>query len=179
MEAVRDYLECINFHWIIVVCTGLYMHLREICLIGLCFEVVKDPPFDPSYASLIFVFSTLCLVAEYRLWPRSLKEPPIQLLIIYEMLVSALITDLATRIIWIPLMHITWCLTQESNKALMWVNTQLELGKYSQLATVASYMATKMAATHTAFCISVLTFLWMLDATETIDSLLIDLWAKY
>lgn len=55
----------------------------------------------------------------------------------------------------------------------------MELGKYSHLMTVASYMETQMAATHAAFCISVLSFLWMLDATETLDSMLIDLWAKY
>lgn len=61
----------------------------------------------------------------------------------------------------------------------MWLNSQMELGKYSHVTTAASYMNTEMAATHTAFCISVLAFLWMLDATETLDSLLIDLWAKY
>ena len=33
-----------------------------------------------------------------------------------QMLISALVTDLVTRIIWIPLMHITLCLTQESGK---------------------------------------------------------------
>ncbi|KAL7286525.1 uncharacterized protein LOC106654767 [Trichogramma pretiosum] len=179
MDAIRDYLECMNFHWLIVVATGLYTHLREICLIGLCSEDYPEPTFDSSYASLIFIFSTLCLLAEYRLWPRSLKEPPIQLLIIYEMLVSALVSDLAKRLIWIPLMRVTWCLTQESSKALTWVNDQADLGKYSYLITVASYMSTEAAAMHTAICISVLTFLWMLDATETLDSLLIDLWAKY
>lgn len=88
MDVLRDWMECVNYHWLVIVGTGLYMHLREVCLIGLCFESVKDPsldpPFDPSFASLIFVFSTLCLLAEYRLWPRSLKEPPIQLMIIYE-----------------------------------------------------------------------------------------------
>lgn len=31
------------------------------------------------------------------------------------MLVAALMTDLAMRIIWIPLMHVTWCITQESS----------------------------------------------------------------
>ncbi|XP_014205007.1 uncharacterized protein LOC106636956 [Copidosoma floridanum] len=179
MDTIKEYMECINFHWIIVVLTGMYVQLRDICLIGLCFEVIRDPPFNPSYATLIFVFSTVCLLAEYRLWPRSLKEPPIQLLIIYEILFTALVTDLVKRIVWVPLMHLTWCLTQESSKALIWMNSQLELGKYSQLMTMASYMRTDIAATHTAFCISVLSFLWMLDATETLDSLLIDLWAKY
>ena len=84
MDCIREYFECVNFHWIIVVFTGLYMHLRQICLVGLCFEVTKETPFDPSYASLIFIFSALCLIAEYRLWPRSLKKPPMQLLVIYE-----------------------------------------------------------------------------------------------
>jgi hypothetical protein len=55
----------------------------------------------------------------------------------------------------------------------------MEFGKYSALTTAAVYMGKEVAAMHTAFCISVLTFLWMLDATETLDSLLIDLWAKY
>lgn len=84
MEAVKDYLDCVNVHWIVVVTTGMYMHLRQICIIGLCLDEEPDPPFDPSYASVIFIFSVLCLLAEYKLWPSSLKEPPIQLLYIYE-----------------------------------------------------------------------------------------------
>lgn len=84
MDAVKEYLSCINPHWIAVVATGMYTHLRQICIIGLCFDDDNSPPFDPSYASVLFTFSVLCLLAEYRLWPRSLKEPPIQLLYIYE-----------------------------------------------------------------------------------------------
>lgn len=85
METVKEYLGYINPHWIAVVVTGMYTHLRQICIIGLCFDEDNNgPPFDPSYASVLFTFSVLCLLAEYRLWPRTLKEPPIQLLYIYE-----------------------------------------------------------------------------------------------
>ena len=83
MDTVKEYLGYINPHWIAVVVTGMYIHLRQICVIGLCFDE-ESTPFDPSYASVLFVFSVLCLLAEYRLWPRTLKEPPIQLLYIYE-----------------------------------------------------------------------------------------------
>lgn len=82
---MKEYLGYINPHWIAVVVTGMYTHLRQICIIGLCFDEDNNgPPFDPSYASVLFTFSVLCLLAEYRLWPRTLKEPPIQLLYIYE-----------------------------------------------------------------------------------------------
>ena len=84
MEVVKDYLDCINVHWIVIVTTGMYMHLRQICIIGLCLGDDWKPPFDASYASVIFIFSVLSLVAEYKLWPSTLKEPPIQLLFIYE-----------------------------------------------------------------------------------------------
>lgn len=87
MDVVKDYIDCINIHWIVIVTTGMYMHLRQICIIGLCLDeenIETSPPFDPSYASLIFMFSLLCLLAEYKLWPSSLKEPPTQLLYIYD-----------------------------------------------------------------------------------------------
>lgn len=84
METVKYYANFIDPHWITVVVTGLYTHLRQICIIGLCFEEENALPFDPSYSSVLFVFSVLCLLAEYRLWPITLKEPPIQLLYIYE-----------------------------------------------------------------------------------------------
>lgn len=84
MDAVKNFFECFNYHWIIIVVTGIYIHLRQICIIGLCFDEELILPFDPSYASVLFIFSVLCLLAEYRLWPRSLKEPPVQLMIVYE-----------------------------------------------------------------------------------------------
>ncbi|XP_043513803.1 uncharacterized protein LOC122530691 isoform X1 [Frieseomelitta varia] len=176
MDTVKEYLGYINPHWIAVVVTGMYTHLRQICVIGLCFDE-ESTPFDPSYASVLFVFSVLCLLAEYRLWPRTLKEPPIQLLYIYEMLVAALTTNLTTRAIWVPLMHVIYCLTQESSKCLLWFNTLLGLGRYSFLTEFAYYMARDCAAMHMAFCLSVLSFVWMLDATESLDAIL-DTWAK-
>lgn len=84
METVKYYANFVNPHWVAVVATGLYTHLREICIIGLCIEQGDPLSFGPSYASVLFVFSVLCLLAEYRLWPVTLKEPPIQLLYIYE-----------------------------------------------------------------------------------------------
>lgn len=97
METVKEYLGYINPHWIAVVVTGMYTHLRQICIIGLCFDEDNNgPPFDPSYASVLFTFSVLCLLAEYRLWPRTLKEPPIQLLYIYE--VNCPLNDSIVRI---------------------------------------------------------------------------------
>lgn len=177
MDTVREYLGYINPHWIAVVATGMYTHLRQICIIGLCFDEDNNPPFDPSYASVLFTFSVLCLLAEYRLWPRTLKEPPIQLLYIYEMLVAALITNLATRAVWVPLLHVIYCLTQESSKCLLWLNTILGMSRYSCLTELAYYMAKDCAATHMAFCMSILSFVWMLDATESLDTIL-DTWAK-
>lgn len=83
MEMVKYYANLVDPHWVAVVATGIYTHLRQICVIGLCFEE-NHLSFDPSYSSILFVFSVLCLLAEYRLWPITLKEPPIQLLYIYE-----------------------------------------------------------------------------------------------
>lgn len=100
METVKYYARIINPHWTTVVLTGLYTHLRQICIIGLCFE--KEDfilPFDPSYASVLFVFSVLCLLAEYRLWPVTLKEPPIQLLYIYEVSPGVLLFKIALELI--------------------------------------------------------------------------------
>ncbi|XP_012286882.1 uncharacterized protein LOC105703227 [Orussus abietinus] len=176
MEAVKEYFECVNFHWLVVVLSGMYFHLRQICIIGLCFDE-ESMPFDPSYASILFIFSVLCLLAEYKLWPRSLKEPPPQLLIIYEMLVAALVTNLATRAVWIPLMHAIYCLTQESSRWLVWLNQGLGSENDSMLNILALYMAMDTAAMHVAFCLSVLSFVWMLDATESLDAIL-DLWSK-
>lgn len=84
MDTVKYYISLVDPHWLAVVATGLYTHLRQICIIGLCFENETKLPFDQSYASVLFVFSVLCLLAEYRLWPVTLKEPPIQVLYIYE-----------------------------------------------------------------------------------------------
>ncbi|KAI4484977.1 hypothetical protein M0802_012896 [Mischocyttarus mexicanus] len=195
MDTVKEYVGYINPHWVAIVSTGMYTYLRHICIIGLCFEEENNPPFDPSYSSIIFVFSALCLIAEYRLWPRSLKEPPIQLLYIYEMLVASLTTNLVTRAIWIPMMHVIFCLTQESsrwvrvkteielfslieiNPKLLWLNTTLGLSRYSLVTTFAYYLAKENAATHMAFCLSLLSFVWMLDATESLDTIL-DIWTK-
>lgn len=91
METVKYYARFVDPHWTTVVATGLYTHLRQICIIGLCFEKEDILPFDPSYASVLFVFSVLCLLAEYRLWPVTLKDPPIQLLYIYEVSPGALL----------------------------------------------------------------------------------------
>jgi len=82
MDKLKHYMSLVDTHWIVVVATGMYTHLREVCIIGLCND--NDVPFHQSYASVLFVFSVLCLLAEYRLWPISLKEPPIQVLYIYE-----------------------------------------------------------------------------------------------
>ncbi|KAL6431686.1 hypothetical protein ACFW04_007313 [Cataglyphis niger] len=177
METVKYYARFIDPHWITVVATGLYTHLRHICIIGLCFEEEETLPFDPSYASVLFVFSVLCLLAEYRLWPITLKEPPIQLLYIYEMLIAALSTNLAIRMVWIPMMEAIFCLTQESSKWLFWLNATIGLDNYSWLTTIADYMATESAATYMAFCMSLLSFVWMLDATESLDTFL-DTWSK-
>ncbi|XP_014473542.1 PREDICTED: uncharacterized protein LOC106743839 [Dinoponera quadriceps] len=176
MEMVKYYANFVDPHWVAVMATGLYTHLRQICVIGLCFEE-NYLPFDPSYSSILFVFSVLCLLAEYKLWPVTLKEPPIQLLYIYEMLVAALSTNLAINIIWIPLMHAIFCLTQESSKWLFWLNTTLGLDNYSLLTLFADYMAKEYAATHMAYCLSLLSFVWMLDATESVEMFL-DTWSK-
>lgn len=85
MDVVKEYVNNVNFHWLAVVMSGLYIHLRQICFIGLCLEeseVVEN--LDTIAASTIFVLSALLLLAEYNIWPRSLKEPPIHLLYIYE-----------------------------------------------------------------------------------------------
>ncbi|KAG7208391.1 hypothetical protein KM043_014623 [Ampulex compressa] len=144
MEIVKEYAGSINPHWIAVVATGMYTHLRQICIIGLCFEEENNSPYDPSYASVLFTFSVLCVLAEYKLWPRTLKEPPVQLLYIYE---------------------------------LFRLNSILGLGRYSYLTSFAYYMARDCAATHMALCTSLLSFVWMLDATESLDAIL-DTWAK-
>ncbi|KAL0123672.1 hypothetical protein PUN28_005883 [Cardiocondyla obscurior] len=179
METVKYYANFIDPHWIAVVATGLYTHLRDICIIGLCFDedINNNLPFDPSYASVLFVFSVLCLVAEYRLWPVTLKEPPIQLLYIYEMLIAALSTNLAIHMVWIPMMHAISCLTKESSKCLMWVNDAMGFDRYTLLYSFANYMTSDYAAIYMAFCMSLLSFVWMLDATESLDMFL-DTWSK-
>ncbi|XP_076660718.1 uncharacterized protein LOC143364097 [Halictus rubicundus] len=177
MELVKEYLGSVNPHWVAVVTAGMYTHLRQICIIGLCLDDDNSPPFDPSYASVLFTFSVLCLLAEYKLWPRTLKEPPIQLLYIYEMLVAVLTTNLATRAVWVPFMHVIYCLTQESSKWLIRLNETLGMSRYSILTEFAYYMEKESAATHMAFCMSVLSFVWMLDATESLDAIL-DIWTK-
>ncbi|XP_024944218.1 uncharacterized protein LOC107271203 isoform X2 [Cephus cinctus] len=121
---------------------------------------------------IAIVLSVLCLLAEYKLWPRSLKEPPVQLVYIYEMLVSALITNLATKAVWIPLLRVIYCLTQESSKWLFWVNSTVGLGRYSFLASWAYYMEKEMAAIHVSYCAALLAFVWMLDATEALEAVL-------
>ncbi|XP_043476844.1 uncharacterized protein LOC122507902 [Leptopilina heterotoma] len=177
MDAVKNFFECFNYHWIIIVATGIYIHLRQICIIGLCFDDDLNLPFDPSYASVLFIFSVLCLLAEYKLWPRSLKEPPVQLMIVYEMMVSSLVTNLSMKAIWVPLVNAIWCMTQESSRWLEWLNDALGLDRYSFLNALAAYMCDEMAAFHTAFCLSLLSFVWMLDATESLDGIL-DIWTK-
>lgn len=84
MDAVKDCVECIDPHWVIMVATGMYTHIRQICIIGLCYENENIAPFTPTCASVIFTFSVLSLLSEYKPWPKLLKEPPIQLLYIYE-----------------------------------------------------------------------------------------------
>ncbi|XP_015112460.1 uncharacterized protein LOC107038092 [Diachasma alloeum] len=177
MDAVKDCIECINPHWIAMVGAGMYAHIRQICIIGLCFENENLAPFQPTYASLIFTFSVLSLLAEFKPWPSSLKEPPVQLLYIYEMLVAALVTNLSTRAVWMPMISSLWCLTQESSKFLYWINSYAGLDSYSPVTQVAYYLTKEDAVTHMSLCMSVLSFVWMLDATESLDAIL-DSWAK-
>ncbi|XP_063984438.1 uncharacterized protein LOC135166264 isoform X2 [Diachasmimorpha longicaudata] len=177
MDAVRDCIECINFHWIAMVGAGMYAHIRQICVIGLCFEHENLVPFQPTHASLIFTFSVLSLLAEFKPWPSSLKEPPVLLLYLYEMLVAAFVTNLSTRIVWMPLISSLWCLTQESSKFLYWANSKAGLDSYSHLTNVAGYLIKEDAVTHMSVCMSILSFVWMLDATESLDVIL-DCWAK-
>lgn len=40
------------------------------------------------------------------------------------MLVAALTTNLATRAIWVPFMHVIYCLTQESSKCVSLLNAK-------------------------------------------------------
>ncbi|XP_054014516.1 uncharacterized protein LOC128895707 isoform X2 [Hylaeus anthracinus] len=174
METVKEFLGCINPHWVAVVAAGMYTHLREIYIIGLCFN---DRSTDPSYASALFTFSVLCLLAEYKLWPRTLKEPPIQLLYIYEMLIAALTTNLAMHAIWEPFVNVIRCLTQESSVLLHKLNGELGLSQYSFLTDFAYYMEKESVVTHMSFCTSILTFVWMLDATESLDAIL-DIWTN-
>ncbi|XP_020277805.1 uncharacterized protein LOC109851787 isoform X2 [Pseudomyrmex gracilis] len=179
METVRYYANFINPHWIAVVATGLYTHIRQICVIGLC-SMQEKPAFEAysPYASLLFVFSVLCLLAEYRLWPITLKEPPIQLLYIYEMLIAALSTNLAIHMVWIPMMDSIYCLTQLSSEWLNQLNDSMGLDSYSWLNTFADYMDTNTAPMYMAYCVSLLSFAWMLDATESLDTFL-DTWSKH
>ncbi|KAH0953504.1 hypothetical protein HN011_010140 [Eciton burchellii] len=171
MDKLKHYMSLVDTHWIVVVATGMYTHLREVCIIGLCND--NDVPFHQSYASVLFVFSVLCLLAEYRLWPISLKEPPIQVLYIYEMMLAVLSTNLAMTLIWVPLMQTVYCLTQQSSILLNYV-----LGwEESFILLFAEYMAEDIAATYMALCISLLSFVWMLDATESLDTIL-DTWCK-
>ncbi|XP_074100416.1 uncharacterized protein LOC141528315 isoform X2 [Cotesia typhae] len=170
MEAVRDWVECINGHWIAMIAAGMYTHIRQICIIGFCFE--DGPIVHPSYPSLLFTFSILSVFAEHKPWPRSLKVPPAYLLYIYEMLVAALVANLSTRVIWTPLVHVIWALTQESSKWLMWINSTMGLNSYSVVAGLANFMATDEAANYMTSCLSILSFVWMMDATESLDALL-------
>ncbi|XP_008547092.1 uncharacterized protein LOC103570952 [Microplitis demolitor] len=170
MDLMRDWVDGINCHWVAMIAAGMYTHMREICVIGLCFE--EGPIVHPSYSSLLFTFSILSVFAEHKPWPRSLKEPPVFLLYIYEMLVAALIANLSTRAIWTPLVHATWALTQESSKWLMWINSLMGLDHYSIIAYLANFMATDDAASYMTSCLSILSFVWMMDATESLDALL-------
>ncbi|XP_011314308.1 uncharacterized protein [Fopius arisanus] len=177
MDAVKDCIECINTHWIAMVSAGMYVHIRQICIIGLCFENENLLPFQPTYTSLFFTFSVLSLLAEFKPWPSSLKEPPVLLLYIYEMLVAALVTNLSTRAIWMPIISSLWCLTQESSKFLYWVNSQASLDSDSPVTQAANYLTQEDAVTHMSLCMSILSFVWMLDATESLDAIL-EIWAK-
>ncbi|KYQ56769.1 hypothetical protein ALC60_04368 [Trachymyrmex zeteki] len=94
------------------------------------------------------------------------------------MLIAALSTNLAIHMVWIPMMHVIFCLTQESSKWLLWLNSTIGLDSYSWLTFFADYMARDYAATYMAFCMSLLSFVWMLDATESLDTFL-DTWSKY
>ena len=84
MDVVQEYLDIINYHWFVIVGTGMYIHLREKCLVGLCFGDIVTPSFDHFNASTIFMFAVMCLLTDYSLWPNSLKKPPLALFILYE-----------------------------------------------------------------------------------------------
>lgn len=57
------------------------------------------------------------------------------------------------------------------------MNSYVGLGRYSFLANWAYYMAKDSAVVHMTFCMAVLSFVWMLDATESLDGIL-EAWAK-
>lgn len=116
MDTVKEYLGYINPHWVAVVVTGMYTHLRQICIIGLCFDE-ESTPFDPSYASVLFIFSVLCLLAEYRLWPRTLKEPPIQLLYIYEVSIGILCFDKSNDVL-ITILYTRWAYVSRTRSSV-------------------------------------------------------------
>lgn len=73
-----------NVHWLLVVYSGLYMHLRDLSWLKPILCDLGPLPFDPSYSTLIFMFSLLCLVAEYSLYPESLRIPPNCFFIFYK-----------------------------------------------------------------------------------------------
>ncbi|XP_066596370.1 uncharacterized protein [Prorops nasuta] len=177
METLKDCYQCYNPHWLVIVASGMYLHLRNNCIIGFCLDEDPKPPFDPSYSSHIFMISVLCLLAEYKLWPRSLKDPPILLLYIYDILVTALVTNLVKRIIWIPLLHVLYCLTKESSIFMLTLIDILNLDKHSYLNTIAYFLDQDFAAVCLSYLTSLLSFLWMLDATENLDAIL-DVWAN-
>lgn len=57
------------------------------------------------------------------------------------------------------------------------MNSYVGLGRYSFVANWAYYMAKDSAVVHMTFCMSVLSFVWMLDATESLDGIL-EAWSK-
>lgn len=46
------------------------------------------------------------------------------------------------------------------------------LDHYSIIAYLANFMATDDAASYMTSCLSILSFVWMMDATESLDALL-------
>ncbi|CAG5097241.1 Protein of unknown function, partial [Cotesia congregata] len=55
---------------------------------------------------------------------------------------------------------------------LMWINSTMGLNSYSVVAGLANFMATDEAANYMTSCLSILSFVWMMDATESLDALL-------
>lgn len=54
----------------------------------------------------------------------------------------------------------------------MWINSTMGLNSYSVVAGLANFMATDEAANYMTSCLSILSFVWMMDATESLDALL-------
>ncbi|XP_046399224.1 uncharacterized protein LOC124165775 [Ischnura elegans] len=159
--------DCIDFGWVAVYGPSLYIHMYSFCIIGMCQDLWTN--YEATFESTLFVFTVCSLLARWSLWPQSLKRPKKTLFYIYTALTCIFLTNIAHRLIWLPLLDLQAMINTELASWLSTINACLGFGE-GRLSQWAEWLPSPPGLSLAAQIWSILLFIWMLDATHKLSA---------